>query len=625
MAVVIYPEIGQIHRAMSKTSSRTDAPKTPFEMPDPLQLSRVLLDVFQKAQPLILEMAEKGSIDTTEMMKDPLDLRSAYLEFLQQLYADPQKLMSLQMKYWQDWMTLWQDASRRFVSGENAHNAYKPEPGDKRFKNPAWEQNPLFDFIKQSYLLTARWLQDIVRETEGLDDDTRRKVDFYTRQYINAIAPTNFLLTNPEVLQETMDTNGANLIRGLENLLEDIRRGHGELKISTTDYDAFRLGENIATTPGKVIYQNDLMQLIQYEPQTEKVFKRPLLIVPPWINKFYILDLRPDNSLIRWMVDQGHTVFTISWVNPDRRLAKKRFEDYMLEGVIEALDQVKKITGEPDVNALSYCLGGTLLSVTLAWLAAHRQSDRIASATFLTTLVDFEQAGDMKLFMDEAQLELMDEEMGERGFLPAGYLKKTFSMLRANDLIWSFVINNYLLGREPFPFDLLYWNDDSTNMPAAMHSFYMKNCYGRNLLPVPDAVTMQGTPIDMHKVKTPAFLLSTKEDHIAPWKATYATTQLFSGPVHFTLAASGHVAGVINPPKANKYCYWTGDDKEYPRDPEEWFTAATSHDGSWWPHWQEWVGKYAGEKIAPRKPGGGKLKPIEDAPGSYVKMKAEEG
>jgi polyhydroxyalkanoate synthase len=592
-------------------------------VPDPVHLARILLDVTQKAQPLFREILEKTGVDAAEMMKDPLDLRPAYTEFLRHLYSDPQKLMEMNLQYWQDWAALWQDSAQRFVSGEG-DDIYKPEPSDKRFKNPAWDQNPVFDFIKQSYLLTGKWLQDIVKKTEGLDDDTRRKVEFYTRQFINAIAPTNFLLTNPEVLQETMDTGGENLLRGLENLMDDLRRGRGELKISTTDYEAFRLGENIATTPGKVIYQNELMQLIQYTPVTEEVFKRPLLIIPPWINKFYILDLRPKNSLIAWLVAQGHTVFTVSWVNPDRHLAQKRFEDYMLEGVIDAMDQVEKVTGEPDCNLISYCLGGTLTAVTLAWLAAHGKEKRVASATFLTTLVDFEQAGDMKLFMDESQLKLMDAEMGEKGFLPASHLKKTFSMLRANDMIWSFVINNYLMGKEPFPFDLLYWNDDSTNMPAAMHAFYMKNCYGRNLLPVPDAVTMQGTPIDMHKVKTPAFLLSTREDHIAPWKATYASTQLFSGPVHFVLAASGHVAGVINPPEAQKYCYWTSGGTDYPRDPEAWFADATQHDGSWWPHWQQWVKKYAGTLAPARKPGGGKLKPLEDAPGSYVKMVAED-
>ena len=619
---LLFPQKSCKFEAMSKASQKQDADKKAFEVPDPLLLGRVLFDVFQKAQPLLKEMIEKGGVDTTEMMKDPLDLRPAYTEFLQQLYADPQKLMSMQMRFWQNWLDLWQDTTQRFVSGTDSDDIYKPETGDKRFRNPAWDQNPLFDFIKQSYLLTGKWLQEVVHQTEGLDEDTRRKVDFYTRQYINAIAPTNFLMTNPEVLQETIDTHGENLIRGLENLLEDIQRGHGELKISTTNYDVFKLGENIATTPGKVIYQNDLMQLIQYEATTKDVFKKPLLIVPPWINKFYILDLRPDNSLIRWMVEQGHTVFTISWVNPDRDLAKKRFEDYMHEGVLEALNQVQKATGEPDCNVMSYCLGGTLLSVTLAWLAAQGKQDQIASATFLTTLVDFEQAGDMKLFMDESQIKLMDREMVEKGFLPASHLKKTFSMLRANDLIWSFVINNYLMGREPFPFDLLYWNDDATNMPAAMHSFYMRKCYGDNLLPVPEGVTMNGTPIDMHKVKTPAFLLSTKEDHIAPWKATYATTQLFQGPVHFTLAASGHVAGVVNPPQANKYCYWSGG-TQHPSDPEEWLASAKQADGSWWTHWQKWIQDYAGKKVTARKCGGKKLKPIEDAPGSYVKMKSD--
>ncbi len=593
----------------------------PLLRADPFALGHILADVYRRTQPLLTEFLEKYEFDMEELAKDPLNLRPAYAEFLTHLWSNPQKLLEMQMQFWNDWLYLCQESANRFLSGKG-HDIYQPDKGDRRFKNEIWNQSAVFDFIKQSYLLTSKFMQDLVEQTEGLDDETKVKVEFYTRQFANAIAPTNFLLTNPEVLQETIDTGGDNLVRGFQNLLEDLKRGGGELKISTTNYKAFKLGENIAVTPGKVIYQNDVMQLIQYEPETKTVFRKPLLIIPPWINKYYILDLKPANSFVKWVVEQGHTVFIVSWVNPDAELAKKRFEDYMEEGVLAAMEQVRTVTGEPDTNIIGYCLGGTLTAVTLAYLAAHKKAKQIISATFLTAMVDFEKAGEMKLFMDSAQLQMMDKEMEEKGFLPADHLQKTFSLLRSNDLIWSFVINNYLMGREPFPFDLLYWNDDSTNMPAAVHSFYMRKCYNENQLPVPGGVTMKGTPIDMRKIKTPCYLLSTKEDHIAPWKATYANTQMFGGPVHFTLAASGHVAGVINPPAAAKYCFWTADDN--PPTPEEWLEHAQQTEGSWWPHWAEWVTQFAGEKIPARKPGGGKLKPIENAPGSYVKAKSDK-
>jgi polyhydroxyalkanoate synthase len=582
---------------------------------DPIALGKILMDVGERAQPLLKEFIERHEFDFSEKTLDPMNMRPAYMAFMEKLMADPQKLADMQMKYWADWVRLWQDSAAHFISGEAPQDVYAPEKGDRRFNAPVWQESALFDFIKQSYLLTSGWMQKLVEQTEGLDPDTRSKIDFQTRQFINAIAPTNFLLTNPEALRETLDTGGENLIRGLENLIEDLERGHGELAISTTAEGAFEIGGNLAITPGKVIYQNELMQLIQYESTTEKVFKRPLLIVPPWINKYYILDLKPENSFIRQAIAQGHTVFTISWVNPDKRLAQKQFQDYMQEGTLEALDQVRKATGEDDVNIIGYCLGGTLTATTLAWLAAKGQQKRVNSATFLTTLIDFEKAGEMKLFIDDAQLALMNQEMDEKGFLPADTLKRTFSLLRSNDLIWSFVINNYLMGREPFPFDLLYWNDDATNMPAAMHKFYLCKLYQENQLAL-GQVEMLGTPIDITKIKTPCYFLSTKEDHIAPWKATYATTQLVGGPKEFTLAASGHVAGVVNPPAKKKYCYWKNP--ELPPEPEEWLEGAAATDGSWWTDWERWIKQHTGEKVAPRQI----KKSIEDAPGSYVKARS---
>jgi polyhydroxyalkanoate synthase len=409
-------------------------------------------------------------------------------------------------------------------------------------------------------------------------------------------------------------------VKGLENLLTDLERGKGRLQIKMTDPEAFEVGKNVAVSPGKVVYQNDLIQLLQYDPTTQTVAKRPLLIIPPWINKYYILDLREKNSLIKWTVDQGHTVFVVSWVNPDERLARKTFDDYMLEGPLAALEAIEKATGEKQVNAVGYCLGGTLLACTLAYMAV-KKIDRIASATFLTTMVDFTEPGELGVFIDEEQLQSLEARMSEKGYLEGSAMANTFNMLRANDLIWSFVVNNYLLGKEPFPFDLLYWNSDSTRMPAAMHSFYLRTMYQENLLVKPGGITLMETPLDLSKIETPSFILSTKEDHIAPWKSTYSATQIYGGPVHFVLAASGHIAGVVNPPAAGKYHHWTSS--KTPKDPEDWLAMAKSEPGSWWPEWNSWLGQFADGQVPARKPGDGTLKPIEDAPGSYVKVRAQ--
>jgi polyhydroxyalkanoate synthase subunit PhaC len=459
-----------------------------------------------------------------------------------------------------------------------------------------------------------------VRHVDGLDDKTARKVDFYTRQFVDAMAPSNFALTNPEVLRATVESSGENLVKGLENLLADLERGKGKLSIKMTDTEAFKLGENIAITPGKVVFQNDLIQLIQYEPTTAEVNRRPLLIIPPWINKFYILDLRADNSFVKWAAGEGHTVFMISWVNPDERLAAKSFEDYMFEGLLAALDAIERATGEKELNIIGYCLGGTLLSATLAYMAVKGDT-RCQSATFLATMVDFAQAGELGVFIDEEQLGSLEATMREKGYLEGSAMATTFNMLRANDLIWSFVINNYLLGKEPFPFDLLYWNSDSTRMPASMHSFYLRKMYQENKLVAPGGIELGGVAIDLRKIAVPAFIMASREDHIAPWKSTFAATRLYRGPIKFCLAASGHIAGVVNAPRAKKYCYWTSTKKA--RSPDPWFAGAERHPGSWWPEWQHWVAKFAGGKVKARKPGAGKLKPIEAAPGSYVRVKSD--
>ncbi len=592
-----------------------------MKIPDPVEFSKTMANIAEKSQKLVADFMERQHMQAPDANYDPFNISQAFMEMTSRMMADPAKLMQAQMNLWQDYMRLWQStASRMMGAGQDGSGPVAtPERGDRRFKDSAWEDNQVFDFIKQSYLLTARWMNSTVNEVEGLDEKTAKKLDFYTRQFTDAMAPSNFVMTNPEVLRATVESRGENLLNGLQNLLDDMEKG----KISQTDASAFEVGENLAVTPGKVVYQNDLMQLIQYEPTTEQVYKTPLLIIPPWINKFYILDLRQKNSFVKWAVDQGFTVFVTSWVNPDTELAQKSFEDYMVEGPLAALDAIKEATGEEQANVIGYCLGGTLLSCTLSYLAQKGQADRVKAATFFTTMVDFSEAGELEVFIDEEQIAALENKMKSKGYLEGKSMATTFNMLRSNDLIWSFVVNNYLLGKEPFPFDLLYWNSDSTRMPAAMHSFYLRKMYQENKLIEPGGVELKGVPIDLGKIEQPAFVLATKEDHIAPWKSGYALTRATNGPVKFVLAASGHIAGVVNPPVANKYNYWLNSD--YPKDPEKWLENATPQPGSWWLEWNKWIEEKTGkDMVDARKPGGGKLKPIEDAPGSYVKMKAQD-
>jgi polyhydroxyalkanoate synthase len=528
--------------------------------------------------------------------------------------------MQAQIGFWQDYLTLWQNTARRMM-GDAPKPVIDEHKADRRFKDEAWRENEVFDFIRQSYLLSAKYFTNVVQHAEGLEPKTAQKVDFYTRQFVDAMSPSNFLMTNPEVLRRTAETGGENLLKGLSNLLSDLERGKGQLRIRMTDETKFKVGANIAVTPGKVVFRNALMELIQYAPTTPTVLKRPLLIIPPWINKFYILDLRPKNSFIRWAVEQGHTVFVISWVNPDEKLAEKGFEDYMFEGPYAALDAIEKATGEKAFNVIGYCLGGTLLACTLAHMQAKKDT-RVKSATFFTTMVDFSEAGELGVFIDEEQLQGLEEKMQKRGYLEGSEMATTFNMLRANDLIWSFVVNNYLMGQEPFPFDLLYWNDDSTRMPAKMHSFYLRRMYQQNDLVKPGGIVLDGVPLDLRKIKLPTYILSTREDHIAPWKSTYAATQLYAGKVRFVLAASGHIAGVVNPPEAGKYSHWIGDD--LPAEPDAWFQGATELSGSWWPDWHRWVASQDKAQVPAREPGDGGLEVLGDAPGEYVMVQARD-
>jgi polyhydroxyalkanoate synthase len=582
------------------------------------EIARVYHEVAERSSKLLGDFASKQTANLSAAMRDELGIAKAFMDLYARMAADPSVMASMSVNMWLDYVKLWQSSWMK-IFGMQSPPVAEPAKGDARFKDDDWSSNFVYDHIKQSYLIAARHIQHAVANVEGLPEESEKKVAFFTRQYVDALAPSNFLMTNPQVLRETMQTGGHNLVRGLNNLLADIERGGGELRISMTDENAFKLGSNVATTPGSVVYQTDLMQLIQYQPLTPEVYKRPLVIIPPWINKYYILDLREKNSFIRWAVAQGHTVFVLSWVNPDARLAQKGFDDYMLEGPLAAMAAIEKATGEREVNFIGYCLGGTLLGATLAYLA-NKKDDRVKSATFFVSLLDFSEPGELGVFIDEEQVENLERKMNERGYLEGSEMASTFNLLRANDLVWSFVVNNYLLGKDPFPFDLLYWNADSTRMPARMHSFYLRNMYIRNLLGVPAGITLAGEPIDLSRVKIPAYFISTVEDHIAPWKTTYRGARYLGGPVRFVLGGSGHIAGIVNPPAAKKYHYWTND--ALPASADEWFATAEQVPGSWWQDWQTWIDRQNAD--APKVPARVPRNPIEDAPGSYATLRLQK-
>jgi polyhydroxyalkanoate synthase len=568
-----------------------------------------------KAMAAYLKPREEGRVD--DQYSEVTDVVKTLGQVADYWLRDPQRALELQSSLGKAYLDLWANAVKR-MAGEKVEPVAVPDSRDKRFTDPEWSSNQFFDFLKQGYLLTVQWANRLVKDAEGLDQHTLQKADFYVRQIANAVAPSNFVLTNPELLRETVASNAENLVRGMHMLAEDIQAGQGNLKIRQSDAKRFEVGRNLALTPGKVIFENQLMQLIQYAPTTATVLKRPLLIVPPWINKFYILDLTPEKSFIKWCVAQGVTVFVISWVNPDSKLAQKSFEDYMREGPLTALDVIEKATGERAVDAIGYCVGGTLLATTLAYMASTGDG-RIASATFFAAQVDFTHAGDLKVFVDEEQIAAREREMSERGYLEGKKMANAFNLLRSNDLIWPYVINNYLKGREPAPFDLLYWNSDATRMPAANHSFYLRNCYLENRLSKGDMV-IGGKKLDLKSVKVPVYNLATREDHIAPAKSVLLGSKYFGGPVRFVLAGSGHIAGVVNPPDKMKYQYWTGP-KPTSANLDRWLGKAKEHAGSWWPDWFQWLKRQNPTEVPAREPGGGVLPAIEDAPGSYVKVR----
>jgi len=569
-----------------------------------------------KALAAYMKPREEGRIKP-ELAEDLTDAIKTLGRVLDYWLSDPQRALELQSSLGRTYLDLWGAASRR-LAGEHAAPLVAPDPKDKRFADPEWSQNQFFDFLKQLYLLTAQWAERLVKGAE-IDAPTRLKAEFYVRQIIGAISPSNFVLTNPELLRETLTSNGENLVRGMTMLSEDIRLGEGHLKIRQSDPAMFEVGRNLALTPGKVVFENDLMQLLQYEATTPEVLKIPLLIVPPWINKFYILDLNPEKSFIKWCTEQGITVFVISWVNPDAHLADKSFEQYMREGVITAMDKVSEATGEKKMHTIGYCVGGTLLAITLAWLAAKKQ-DRAVSATLFTAQVDFTFAGDLAVFVDEDRVKQLEAHMKEQGYLEASRMATAFNMLRSNDLVWPYIVNNYLRGKKPYAFDILYWNSDATRMPAANHSFYLRNCYLENRL-AKGEMEIAGVTLDLKKVKLPIYNLATREDHIAPAKSVLYGSQLFGGDVRYVLAGSGHIAGVINPPGKPKYQYWTGGPATG-ADVDAWVAKAEEHPGSWWPDWLKWLTAQGDARVPARTIGGGKLKAIEDAPGAYVKVRS---
>jgi polyhydroxyalkanoate synthase len=569
-----------------------------------------------KAMAAYLKPREEGRADG-EFVTDVADVARTLGQVAEYWLAEPQRALELQSRLGRAYLDLWAHAAKR-LAGEKPQPVAKPDPRDKRFADPEWSNNQFFDFLKQAYLVSVQWADRMVKDAGGLDPLTAQKAEFYMRQIVNAVAPSNFVLTNPELMRETFSSNAENLVRGMRMLAEDIAAGGGDLKIRQSDLSTFEVGRNLAVTPGKVIFENDLMQLIQYAPATKSVLKPPVLIVPPWINKYYVLDLTPDKSFIKWCVDRGLTVFLISWVNPDKRLADKGFEDYVREGPLAALDAIKKATGENKVHIIGYCVGGTLLAVTLAQMAARRDQ-RVLSATFFASQVDFTHAGDLKVFAGEEQIASLERHMAERGYLEGRKMTNAFNLLRSNDLIWPYVINTYFKGKAPVPFDLLYWNADATRMPAANHSFYLRNCYLQNKLSKGE-MTIGGKKLDLKKIKVPVYNLATREDHIAPAKSVLLGSKFFGGPVKFVLSGSGHIAGVVNPPDKKKYQYWTGP-KPVGTDLAKWLATAKEHSGSWWGDWLAWLKQHDTREVKARAPGGGKLKPIEDAPGSYVKVR----
>ena len=602
-------------------SDQSSAGQNPFEAWNELLENTMKMNPVMQAS---AEQALKGGNDAWTLLIEQLWKANPYSNVLpldavgttrafQQMWLDaasnPARMWSNYSDFVQQYTQIMTSTALKF-GGQETEAVVAPEKGDKRFSAPDWQQNPAFDAIKQSYLLTATTLLKATSEIEGMDKKQQHKMTFYLRQFLDAISPTNTLFTNPQVIHETIQSGGQNLVKGMDHLMRDIKSG----QMKMTDTEAFEPGRNLALTAGQVVYRNTLIELIQYTPTTKKVYETPLLFIPPWINKFYILDMQPQNSLIKFMVDSGFNVFVISWKNPDASMEEIGFDDYLALGPLDALTVIKEITGSAKVNPVGYCVGGTLLSAAIPYLVAQ-EDDTINAATFFVALQDFSEVGDTSVFIDEPQLASMEGKMAERGYLDSRSMATMFNMLRANDLIWSNVVNNYLLGKEPPAFDLLYWNNDGTRMTRVAHSFYLRNTYLENNLIKPGKVVLKDVPIDLKQIRQDVYAVGTEQDHIVPWKSAWRIAQLASGPVRFILGGSGHIAGIINPPTKGRG-YWTNDKPV--KNAEQWFEGAKQHKGSWWSDWVEWLKTHSGEQVASSAPGSAAHPPITPAPGTYV-------
>ncbi len=609
---------------MTVASGLQKAPTSSTDFMEPAAVAKGLLELGENFQKVAMMCANDvgGLTPKTKHPSfiDPWTIGRAFFKAGQKLSEDPSSALEATRTYYQDYINLCQTTYRQLTQTESVQGEKEtitPSKGDRRFKDESWITNPSFSFIKQSYLLWDRWIKDISTNIKGLDPKTAHKVEFYARQFSNSLSPNNYLWANPQALKRTLETNGVNLLQGISNFLKDLEHGQGNLKISMVEKKAFSVGKNIATTPGKVVFQNELVQVIQYVPTTKQVYEIPVLLVPPCINKFYVFDLRADNSFVRWLLDKGFSVFIVSWVNPkNEHLSHKTFDDYVTEGIGASVEAVSKITKQAKINTLGFCIGGNFLA-SYAGYKARDKNNPLNSTTYLATLFDFRDAGDLQVFIDEEQLTQMEKAIKSRGFFDGDVLGRTFNLLRSNDLIWSFVINNYLMGKDPMAFDLLYWNSDSTNLPAAMYLYYIRKMFLENRLLKPGGLSIKGKSIDLSKVKSPTFILNTREDHIAPWRCGFAGAQTFGGPTRFVLGGSGHVAGIFNHPKANKYCFWTGDVTK--KNADDWINTASQTTGSWWDEWATWLSTLSGKKVPASKPGSKEFPPLEDAPGSFVK------
>jgi polyhydroxyalkanoate synthase len=554
---------------------------------------------------------------------DPLNTWPTFAELYRTMWDNPKQVADATIEFWAAQQKLWQNSMLKWLGSKDAvEDLQLPHmmKADKRFAHKEWSENALFEYLKQSYLLTSGWIQDTVGTVGEMDPRERRKAVFYTRQFVEAMNPANFFALNPEVLEATVEQKGDNLVRGLKMMLQDLERGKGKLLIRQTDMDAFEVGRNTAVSPGAVVWQNDILQLIQYAPSTDKVLAKPLLIVPPWINKYYVLDLNPKKSMVKWLVDQGHTVFMVSWVNPDARHADQTWERYVFEGASAAIDKVIEETGQKTIHLASYCIGGTLAGTMLAHMGLHNDR-RVASSTFFTAQLDFDDAGELQVFVDDQTLGVIGEEM-EQGFMPADRMANAFNLLRANDLIWGYMVSNYMLGKDPFPFDLLYWNADSTAMPARVHQFYLEQFYVRNAF-ARGELAIRGETVRLSDIKGPVYHVATREDHIAPAHSVYRGAREMTGAdVRFVLSGSGHIAGVVNPPALGKYQFWTNPDMSH-ATLDGWLAGAGETPGSWWPDWDAWLRARSGRLIAARTPGA-VLGAIEPAPGSYVRVRFDQ-